>query len=136
MQQADKVFPISSGCIALHSNALVLLLFFLLLHLCGLFFIKHHCHSRNLTLCMLGNFSCFYCLLLTSIKIGFSRNSFRNTIRVANSLDQDQVPHSIGPDLGLNCLQRVSADGKSPLAKKELKIGMYHHSIRPLIKNV
>ena len=34
-----------------------------------------------LTLCMLGNFSCFCCRLLTFFKkITFSKNSFRNTI--------------------------------------------------------
>ena len=38
---------------------------------------------------------------------------FRNTIRVSNSLDQDQDQHSVGPDLGPNCSQRLSADDKS-----------------------
>ena len=51
---------------------------------------------------MLGNFSCFCCRL----PIFFSKNSFRNTIRVSNSLDPDQDPSSVGPDLCLNCLQR------------------------------
>ena len=32
-----------------------------------------------------------------------------NTIRVSNSLDPDQTPHFVGPDLGPNCLQRLSA---------------------------
>ena len=32
---------------------------------------------------------------------------------MSNSLDQDQDRHSMGPDLGLNCLQRLSADDKS-----------------------
>ena len=32
-------------------------------------------------------------------------NSPRNTIKVSNSLDQDQAP-----DLNANCLQRLSAD--------------------------
>ena len=30
------------------------------------------------------------------------------TIRVSNSLDPDQYRHSVGPDLGPNCLQRLS----------------------------
>ena len=34
---------------------------------------------------------------------------FFNTIRVSNSLDQDQAQHFVGPDLGPNCLQRLSA---------------------------
>ena len=47
---------------------------------------------------------------------------FRNTIRVSNCLDLDQDRHSVGPDLGPNCLQKLSADDKkSPLARKELR---------------
>ena len=45
-------------------------------------------------------------------KLAFSKNSFRNTIRVSNGLDPDQ--DIVGPDLGPNCLQRLSADDKSP----------------------
>ena len=33
-------------------------------------------------------------------KLAYSKNSFRNTIRVSNSLDTDQDQHSVGPDLG------------------------------------
>ena len=43
----------------------------------------------------------------------FLKNSFRNTIRVSNSLDPDQARHFVGPDLVSNCLQRLSADGTS-----------------------
>ena len=44
-------------------------------------------------------------------KSTFSKNSsIRNTIRVSNSLDPDQAQHSVGPDLGLNCLQKLSAE--------------------------
>ena len=39
---------------------------------------------------------------------------------MSNSLDPDQAQHFVGPDLGLNCLQMLSADNKSPLAGKEL----------------
>ena len=35
---------------------------------------------------------------------------FFNTIWVSNSLDPVQARHSVGPDLGQNCLQRLSAD--------------------------
>ena len=40
------------------------------------------------------------------------------------NLDQDlrSVGRSVGPDLGPNCLQRLSADDKSTLVKKELMI--------------
>ena len=34
-------------------------------------------------------------------------------MRVSNSFDPDQDRHCVGPDLGQNCLQRVSADDKS-----------------------
>ena len=54
-------------------------------------------------------------------KIVFSKNSFRNTIRVSNSLDFDLDRFSVSPDLGPSCLQRLSADDKSLLARKELK---------------
>ena len=63
--------------------------------------------------CMLGNFSFFCCRLLTFYKLTFSKNSFRNTIRVSNRLDPDQDRHSVGPDLGPNCLQTLSAGDKS-----------------------
>ena len=46
-------------------------------------------------------------------KLTISKTSFRNTIRVSNSLDQDQAQCFVGPDLGPNCLQRLSADNKS-----------------------
>ena len=53
--------------------------------------------------------------------ITFSKILSRNyTIRVSNSLDTDQDRHSVCPDLGPNCLQRLSADDKSPPARKEL----------------
>ena len=44
------------------------------------------------------------------LKLTFSKNSFRNTIRVSNGLDPDQDRRS---DLGPNCLQRLKADDKS-----------------------
>ena len=34
----------------------------------------------------------------------------RNTISVSNSLDPDQARHIAWPDLGPNCLQRLSVD--------------------------
>ena len=47
----------------------------------------------------------------------FQNNSF--TIRVPNSLDPDQDRHSVGPDLGLNCLQILSADNIKVATSKE-----------------
>ena len=75
-----------------------------------------------LTLCMLGKFPCFCCLLtvvdcLFLQKLTFSKNSFRNTIRVPNGLNPDQGRHYVGPDLGPNCLQMLSADDKGKVLK-------------------
>ena len=39
-----------------------------------------------------------------------AENCFRNTIRVSNSLDPDLTRYFVGPDLGPNCLQRLSVD--------------------------
>ena len=64
---------------------------------------------------MLGKLACF--LLSTCT---FSQKSFRNSIRVSNRLDTDQVRHFVWPDLGPNCLQRLSTDDKSLFAGKEL----------------
>ena len=46
-------------------------------------------------------------------KSTFSKKKIRNTIRVSNSLDPGQARHFVGPDLGPNCLQRLSADDTS-----------------------
>ena len=42
-----------------------------------------------------------------------------NTIGVSNSLDLDQAQHFVGPDLGPNCLQRLSAEDTSRQRVKE-----------------
>ena len=39
---------------------------------------------------------------------------FFNTIRVSNSLDPDQAQHFVAPDLGKNCLQRLSSVSARP----------------------
>ena len=46
-------------------------------------------------------------LLLSAIvsKKKNSKNSFRNSIGVSNSLDSDQDRHFVGPDLGPNSFQ-------------------------------
>ena len=77
-----------------------------------------HIHNRklnklDLTLCLQGNFACFFVNTDFFSKSTFSKNSFRNTIRVSNSLDPDQAQHFVGPDLCPICLQRLSADDKS-----------------------
>ena len=47
---------------------------------------------------------------LIFFKSTFSKNSF---ITVSNSLDPNQAQHFVGPDLGPNCLQRLSQDDNS-----------------------
>ena len=54
----------------------------------------------------------------------FFRNSFRNAVRVSNSLDPDQARHFVGPDLGPNCLQRLSADNTRRYGMLKLLTGM------------
>ena len=44
--------------------------------------------------------------------------------------DQDQDGHSVGPDLGPNCLQRLSADKKVAASKDELE--GFHISVQKL----
>ena len=41
-------------------------------------------------------------------KSTFSKNCFKNTIRVSNSLDPGQARQNVEPDLGSNCLQKLS----------------------------
>ena len=55
-------------------------------------------------------FRVFFCRLLKFSKQTFSKNSFGNTIRVSNSLNKDQARRYVRPDLGSNCLQRLSAN--------------------------
>ena len=59
---------------------------------------------------MLGNILFFCCL--------FFQKKFRNFQDVKQL--GSRSGHSVGPDLDPNYLQRLSADGKSPLARKEL----------------
>ena len=60
---------------------------------------------------MLGNFH-FFCLLLILFNLT-SKDSSRNTLRMSSSLDRDNAQHLVGPDLGPNCLQMLSAGGPS-----------------------
>ena len=46
-------------------------------------------------------------------KSTFSKNYFRNTIKVPNSLDTDRAWRFVGPDPGPNCLQSLSTDDTS-----------------------
>ena len=66
--------------------------------------------SIGSTLCLLGNFACIFVVYFFFQNDLFLKNSFRTAIRLSNSLDPDQ---SVGPDLGPNCFQRLSADDTS-----------------------
>ena len=59
----------------------------------------------------MGNFACV-CRLPIFFKIYFSNNSFQHAIRL-NSLDPDQARRFVGPDLGPNRFQKLSADDNS-----------------------
>ena len=99
------------------------------------------------TVCLLGNFACLFLYIYPSLVLVqprktrpclterflmgrkesnqtsmpfqinqfFLKNSFRNTIRVSNSMDPDQ-----GPNLDINCLQRLSKDNSKALGKDAL----------------
>ena len=64
-----------------------------------------------LTLCLLGEFACFFCCLLIFFKIVFFEKLFPEYYQCQNSLYPDQAQHFVWHDLGPNCLQRLSADG-------------------------
>ena len=55
----------------------------------------------------------FHNFLSSFSKLTFSKNYFRYTIRVRNSLDSDQARHFVGPGLDPNCFPRLSAVGTS-----------------------
>ena len=62
-------------------------------------------------------------------KLTFSKNYYKNTIKVPNSFDPDRARHLVGPDLYPNCLQRLSADDTSRLRVKAtgaLSCSQYH----------
>ena len=54
----------------------------------------------------------------------FFKKSFRSTIRVSNSLNQDQDQRSVSPDLVPNCLQRT----KVMASKERDKTSFFKHA--------
>ena len=70
--------------------------------------VKHFGSRSNPT----RNFPCFFVICLYFQNQLFHK-ILRHTISVSNSLDQDLARHFVGPDLGLNCLQRLSANDAS-----------------------
>ena len=51
----------------------------------------------------------------------FSKSDVFKKVYDTNGSGPDQDQHSVDPHLGPNCLQRLSEDNMSPLARKELK---------------
>ena len=66
---------------------------------------------------MHGNFLCFHRHLLT-----FQSQIFMKILSgtLSELVDPDQDRQKVGPDLGPNCLQKLSTCQKSLLARKEL----------------
>ena len=67
-------------------------------------------YALSLSLSMLCIFACFFVLCCFFLESILKKKSFRNTIIVSNSKDPDLARHFVGPDLGPNCLQSLSAD--------------------------
>ena len=66
--------------------------------------------SESLNSYLRGNFSyVFVVCWFYQNQLFFSKNYFRNTIRVSNSLDPDQARTFVGPDLDPNCFQKLSS---------------------------
>ena len=61
---------------------------------------------------------CHFCCL-THLKKNYEKVISGALSWTSNGLDPDQVRRSFGPDLGSKCLQMLSADDNSPLARKE-----------------
>ena len=59
----------------------------------------------------------FGCLLTFKKKKKKNQNILSGTLLVSKGLDPDQALRSVGPDLGPNCLQRLSADEKVTISK-------------------
>ena len=53
----------------------------------------------------------FFTVVFYGMLFFFKINIFEE-LRVSNCLDPDQVRHSVGPDLGPNCLQMLSVVNK------------------------
>ena len=66
----------------------------------------HHRRKWYLTVILFAYRVIFHAFL-SSTDLIFSKSTFSNTIGVSNSLDPDQDRHSVDPDLGSNCLQRL-----------------------------
>ena len=55
---------------------------------------------------------------------------------MSNSLDPDQAWHVVGPDLGPNCLKRLSVDDKSCLSSSERAKSSSHGRSRTMMGEI
>ena len=72
----------------------------------------HNRHTRGVQVSFhAGSFFVLFYLLSADFffQNQLFQKSFRNTIRVSNSLDPDQAQHFVEPGLGPDCLQRLSS---------------------------
>ena len=65
---------------------------------------------------MLGNFS-YSCRLLIFFKNNFIEKKFQEYHQSVKRFDADQDQGSVWPDMGLNWLQKISADDKNHLCQ-------------------
>ena len=86
-----------------------------------------HLSCKGLTLCLLGNFASLFvvCEFFYTIST-FLKNYFRKTIKEWNNLDPDQAKCFVGPDLGPDCLQWLSADDTS---RQRVKIDFHGSNV-------
>ena len=78
---------------------------------------KEACLKKGISYWLQANFVSSYslhaglfCMLLHRLPFCSKLTYSGNTFRVSNSLDPDQAQHFVRPDLGPNCLQRLSAE--------------------------
>ena len=75
---------------------------------------------------MLGNFSCVLLSADFFQDLFFRKILSEEILSVSNNLDPYQAQHFIGPDLGPNFLQRLSADATS---KHRVKVGVVFRKV-------
>ena len=80
------------------------------------------------------HFRYFFMFCISSADFDFFKINFFKIIVWHKRLGPDQDRCSVDPDLGPNCLQRLLADDKSPLAREELKQRLFVRSSVDLIR--
>ena len=95
---------------------------------CATFVCPDHTHLL-FTLCMLGNLACFFSsTVFFFFKSTLSKISLRNTIRVSNSLNQDQagvLSGLIWVQTVCKCYQQTTVIGNALKQKEAIKTVMF-----------